>query len=300
MIIDAHTHFYDPTRPEGVPWPKPDSSLYRPVLPEHFRAVAGPCGVTHTVVVEASPWVDDNDWLLTLSSQTPEVLGVIGRLDPLGDDFGTHLDRLAAQSLFRGVRMTAKDLDAALDQPRGRDAVAELSRRGLTLDLQCGPVWVGTLRRLVGLVPDMSVVVNHLATCPDASGGLDDAWRDFVHALAPWPRVYGKVSGFDLKARSIHERVPDDPSVYRTGLDALGEALGPGRVLFASNWPVSERDLSYAAVVNIIDTWLEQFPQSDRAAVWSGNARAAYGLAAPQGTPVISTPGNSAAGGTTR
>ena len=21
MIIDTHTHFYDPTRPEGVPWP---------------------------------------------------------------------------------------------------------------------------------------------------------------------------------------------------------------------------------------------------------------------------------------
>ena len=22
-IIDCHTHFYDPTRPQGVPWPPP-------------------------------------------------------------------------------------------------------------------------------------------------------------------------------------------------------------------------------------------------------------------------------------
>ena len=35
MIIDTHTHFYDPTRPEGVPWPPADNELlYRTVLPE--------------------------------------------------------------------------------------------------------------------------------------------------------------------------------------------------------------------------------------------------------------------------
>ncbi len=32
-VIDAHTHFYDPTRPQGVPWPnKSDALLYCPVL----------------------------------------------------------------------------------------------------------------------------------------------------------------------------------------------------------------------------------------------------------------------------
>ena len=33
-IIDTHTHFYDTTRPQGVPWPpKTEKILYRPVLP---------------------------------------------------------------------------------------------------------------------------------------------------------------------------------------------------------------------------------------------------------------------------
>ena len=57
-IIDTHTHFYDPTRPQGVPWPsKTDAALYRPVYPEEFKAIARPLGVTGTVVVEASPWL---------------------------------------------------------------------------------------------------------------------------------------------------------------------------------------------------------------------------------------------------
>src|SRR5450759_1398784 len=34
-VIDTHTHFYNPNRPEGVPWPpREDKLLYRPVLPK--------------------------------------------------------------------------------------------------------------------------------------------------------------------------------------------------------------------------------------------------------------------------
>ena len=72
MIIDTHTHFYDPTRPEGVPWPPADNELlYRTVLPEHHRALAVPEGVTGTVVVEASAWLADNQWILDLAADDP-------------------------------------------------------------------------------------------------------------------------------------------------------------------------------------------------------------------------------------
>ncbi len=37
-IIDCHTHFYDPQRQGGVPWPNKGTSLYRTVLPEHLRS----------------------------------------------------------------------------------------------------------------------------------------------------------------------------------------------------------------------------------------------------------------------
>ena len=54
--IDTHTHFYDPTRPEGVPWPPSENAqLYSPHYPADFRAVSEPHHVVGTVVVEASP-----------------------------------------------------------------------------------------------------------------------------------------------------------------------------------------------------------------------------------------------------
>ena len=287
MMIDAHTHFYDPTRAEGVPWPRPGTPLYRPVLPGHFRAVAQPCGVTHTVVVEASPWVEDNAWLLDLADGSGEIAGVIGRLDPLDDRFGEHLNRFAANPMFRGIRQTAKVIAGALDCATGRAAVGELASRGLTLDLQCGPSSLELLNRVVEIAPDLPIVLDHVATCPDAAGRLDPRWLAFLDALAELPRVFAKLSGFDLKARSMHESTPTAPAFYRPVFEAMHAALGAGRLLFASNWPVSERDLSYASVVDIVRSWTDTLSGSDRDAVWTANARTVYGL--PAQPAVVST-----------
>ena len=66
MIVDSHVHFIDPTRPQGAPYPDPqqESRLYRTVLPHHYKAITARLGVTGVVVVEASHWVEDNQWIL--------------------------------------------------------------------------------------------------------------------------------------------------------------------------------------------------------------------------------------------
>ena len=90
-IIDCHTHFYDPTRTEGVPWPAKGTPLYRRVLPDDWMAVAGPHGVTDTVVVEASPWVEDNQFLLDLAAMDPRLPGIIAHLHHDAPDFSAHV-----------------------------------------------------------------------------------------------------------------------------------------------------------------------------------------------------------------
>ena len=105
MIIDTHVHFYDPQRPQGIPWPPPDNALlYRTVLPEHCMALAVPEGVTGAIVVEASPWVEDNQWILDIAQGEPFIVGFVGNLHPASDDFGANLDRLSENPLFSGIR----------------------------------------------------------------------------------------------------------------------------------------------------------------------------------------------------
>ena len=79
-IIDTHTHFFDPTRPQGVPWPTKGSPLYRPVYPKDWLAVAQKSGVRETVVVEASKLLEDNDWILNLAEREKCIVGFVGLL----------------------------------------------------------------------------------------------------------------------------------------------------------------------------------------------------------------------------
>ena len=99
MIIDTHTHFYDPTRPEGVPWPNPDDDvLYRKVMPEDYKALAVPEGAIGTVVVEASKWLEDNQWILDLAADEPFIVGFVGHLEPDDANFEGSLDKILCES----------------------------------------------------------------------------------------------------------------------------------------------------------------------------------------------------------
>ena len=52
MIIDTHTHLYDPFRDGGTPWPDPDDKvLYQTTRLDRCKAQAVPAGVDGTIVV---------------------------------------------------------------------------------------------------------------------------------------------------------------------------------------------------------------------------------------------------------
>ena len=64
-IVETHIHFWQVTRPGGVPWPTPaEGPIFRDVLPAEYSAFARAHGVVAAGVVEASGIVEDNQWVL--------------------------------------------------------------------------------------------------------------------------------------------------------------------------------------------------------------------------------------------
>lgn len=279
-MIDAHTHFYDPTRPEGVPWPaRDDPVLYRRVMPAEFRRIAEPYGVTGTIVVEASTWVMDNQWLLDLASTEPVIYGVVGRLDPEDEDFSCELERFSSNPLFRGIRLglPRSSPEAVLARPSYQRALRELARLGLTLDLLFEPPAPGLLDALYSH-PQLRVVLDHAALAPDEDDRPDAAWQRWLDAARELPHVYWKLSGFSESALQRSASVPTDPGFYYPVFDTMLEHLGPARLLYASNWPVSERAMSYHALCRIVQGWTDQLDHGVRARIFHHNAVEAYGL----------------------
>src|SRR5664279_1388996 len=103
-IIDTHIHFYQPSRPGGVPWPDCPSALCRNVLPSEYKGVAMANGIVASGVIEASPLVEDNQWLLNLLGRDSFFRFFAGQLEIGSAGFIASLNRFSADRRFVGIR----------------------------------------------------------------------------------------------------------------------------------------------------------------------------------------------------
>ncbi len=267
-IIDTHTHFYDPTRPQGVPWPpKSDNILYRPVLPPEFVKLTRSLGITGTIEVEASQWLEDNQWVLDLAAGNPIIVGTVGDLEPGKPDFRRNLARFHKNPLFRGIRLGTSLLDRSLADLKA------LAEAGLELDAIGGPPLLPHVVQLTDQVPDLRIVINHLPFDPPADEAARAVYQAALRELGKRPQVYAKVSNVP---RRSGDRVPEEVSFYRPSLDELWDIFGPDRVIYGSNWPVSARIAPYQVAFNIVrEYFTAKGPEAVEKYFWK-NSQAAY------------------------
>ena len=268
MIIDTHTHFYDPFRPQGVPWPEQDDEiLYRRALPEDYKALAVPEGVQGTIMVECSPWVEDNQWVLEMAADDPFIVGLVGHLEPESPGFATDLERFAANPVFRGIRAR---IDAA--ESHGRAAAEMLLANDLQLDTGLHP----GVPALAERYPDLRIVVNHCGGIPIDGNPPDPAQVELMRQAAAHPQVYCKVSGM-MDLRSTIKPAPTELEFYTPVLDALWDLFGKDRLIYGSDWPVSDRSgREYAQIQRLAMEYFSARGQEALENYFWRNAKAAY------------------------
>ena len=274
MIIDGHTHFYDPTRPECIPWPKPDDDvLYRTVHPDHFQEVAAPEGVTGTIAVEASEWLDDNQWLLDLAEKQPFIVGVVGNLEPGSEGFADHLARFAESPLFRGIRLRGQ----VVDRLESSDVTLDLEMlaiRDLELDLLVREEHLAAVVSLTEMFPEMRIVINHVGGAIIDGRDPDLSWIKAMVAAAEYSNVFCKVSG--LASATRREPAPVEPGFYAPTLDALWYAFGEDRLIYGSDWPVCSRYAEYPHVMRVVREYFEGKGKKAAEKYFWKNSQAAY------------------------
>ena len=275
-IIDTHTHFYDPLRPQGVPWPpKDDAVLYRRVLPRDFKALAAPLGITGTVVVEASPWEEDNQWILDLAAQDPFLLGLVGHLKPGRPGFRDQLARFSSHRRFRGIRTGGWNGGLPLDQTDWKRDIALLADRDLSLDLLIGAEQFPEAVRIAEAFPGLRIIVDHCCNVP-VRQPLPEAWTSAVRAARRHPNLIMKVSGLVEGTGRSDGTAPAGAAPYRFILDPIADAFGEDRMVFGSNWPVSERFAPLATVFGIVDEYFSAHGATARSKFFTRNAQRIY------------------------
>jgi L-fuconolactonase len=279
-LIDAHIHVYDPTRPGGVPWPPPsDKLLYRRVLPEDYRAEPKPQPVGGAVVMEASPWLEDNQWVLELAQNEPFILGFVGNL-PMGTkEFAGHLKRFSAFPKFRGVRLRDQKLQPLITDAAFLADLRLLAGHDLALDLAGGAEILTFADQLAKTVPRLRIVIDHLAGVVVDGKTPPAAWLGQMKTLAKHRNVYCKLSGLVEGTGHSDGLAPRAVDFYAPVLTTMLELFGPDRLMYASNWPVSGHFAPLAVVQGIVAEFCQRQGQAVTKHLFSSSAKAAYGLA---------------------
>jgi L-fuconolactonase len=273
MIIDAHQHFWRRERGD-YGWLTPDlGAIYRDYLPADLAPQLARAGVDKTILVQAAPTVAETRFMLSLAEQSPFVAGVVGWVDFESAEAPRTIAELARDPKLVGLRPMIQDIPDTEWMLREQliPAFEAMIDHGLVFDALVKPPHLPALLELAERYPELSMVLDHGAKPPIATGDVK-AWKNEITQLARSTPMVCKLSGLVTEAGSAA------PAALAECVDHLLGTFGPTRLLWGSDWPVCELVCSYQEWRATSDQLLARLSDAERELILSENARTTYGI----------------------
>jgi L-fuconolactonase len=281
-IVESHIHFWQVTRPGGVPWPTPaEGPIFRDILPADYAPVARANGIVTAGIVEASGIVEDNQWILDLVRGDEFYSFFVGNLEIGAPTFAHDLKRFSRDHRFVGIRgyLTGPAEGITLSNAQ-LASLRDLAHRGMSLDI----ISRGTknpkdqVQDLCTAVPNLRIIIDHLGGAKGPPP-VDATWESEIRTLADaCPNMYMKFSSFyDMYAPGdVPFLSPTDLASYKAHFDVLMDAFGASRLIWGSNWPVIELHGTFEDLIRIAEEYLAPFGKTVRDKVMFKNALKFY------------------------
>ena len=285
-FVETHVHFHDKKHPT-LKWVWLESGWIHPILGDigaiqseryiaedflHETRFQNVAKVIHVQAAIGSPDpVEETVWLQEAYERTGCPDGIVGDIRLHQDDAEEMLERqVAASPNLRGIR----------DFGPGDYLVDEAWRRGYRLlgkhDLVCcldsSPEVYAKARSLAEAVPDVTLSLDHTGFPRKRDDEYFAFWKKELQNLAGADNVVVKISGLGMC----------DPDwtleSFRPWVETAIETFGPERSFFGTNWPVDRMYSSYGDVLDAYWELIEDYSESERLAMWSGNAERIFRL----------------------
>jgi L-fuconolactonase len=289
-IIDAHIHLFDGTRPQGAPYKGGRKFPGGVALPAMYAKFARPLGIVGALEIDASPWVEDNLWVLETVRPETIMVGTVGNLQPEKPEFGDYLGRYAKNPLFRGIRYGNNwgyNIVAQADNPAFIAGLQLLAQHDLVLDTANPRIdLLQAVVKISDQVPDLRIVIDHLPSF-DPTPGNQAAYDAVLREIASRRQIYTKLSEI------VHPVWPGGTSTpglaaHRDRLDAIMGYFGEDRVLFGSDWP---NCVGVSEVPDTVALVREYFSGKSRAAAekyfWKNSVAAYQWVRREPGQPAL-------------
>lgn len=229
------------------------------------------------MLVQSANSYEDTAGMLSAADTFPFVAGVVGWVPLLDiEEASRALDQFLKDRRFRGVRhLIHEEPDPDwLVQEEVIDGLRLLAERNVTFDVVAVlPRHLEHVPVIAERVPELRVVIDHLAKPPIKEGGWDP-WASLLARAAEHPNVYAKVSGLNTAADYETWSASD----LRPYISYAVECFGADRLMYGGDWPVAILAGDYNKVWRETNKALDDFTDSARDAILGGTAVAFYGL----------------------
>ena len=276
-IVDCHVHLWDTDRQEGIAWiAKENKVLYRSFLPEHHEPIAKANRIQAVVVVQAGQSLADNQWNLDVTAHNKQLYrGIVGNLSKVigTDEFQPLFENLCRDERYVGYRLSGRYQDKLTDAFfRDLKLTAE---KGRTLDILVGGYTLDDVAEIARRVPKLKIILDHFGNVQLDGQPLDPEWVEKMRTAAKCPNIFCKVS-------ALYGRVKQQPAVreigfYKPVLDLTFECYGEDRLVFGSDWPVSETSGDYASVLMLTKAYFGDKGRQVSDKLFHANAARFYG-----------------------
>ena len=253
-IVDSHVHLYDVKR-FSYGWLAGVPKINRTHLLEDFDRARGPVQVDKIVFAEVAVdpglHLGEAEFIQDMADRDSRLCGIVAHL-PLEKGTAVESDILALKKLrnFRGIRrlIETERNPAFCLEPDFLAGLRLLAKHDLSFDICIKHTAMAYALELVRRCPEVSFVLDHIGK-PDIKNGLREPWWGQIRELALFPNVVCKVSGVITEA-DHRNWTADQVKPY---VAHVIECFGFDRVMYGSDWTVSELSHPYPTWVEIID-----------------------------------------------
>jgi L-fuconolactonase len=279
MRIDSHHHIWD-LSVRDQEWITGDAM--QPirknfVISDLHDAISG-SRIDKTVLVQTVTDYAETPELLAIAQSDQLVGAVVGWLKIDAPDAISHLHRyldLPGGEYLKGIRDIAQDHPDSnyLAKPETIANIKKLGELGIAYDLLTKTTELAAAIKLVRACPDVQFVMDHISK-PRIAKQEVEPWKTLITELAAFPNVSCKVSGLVTEANWKDWQVKD----FKPFVNYIIEIFTPQRLMFGSDWPVSNLGGTYFEIVKLAEALTSDLTPSEGEFFWHKTAASAYRL----------------------
>lgn len=272
--IDAHQHFwkFDPVRDSWID--ESMQKIQRNFLPDDLLPLLIENKFQGCIAVEAHQSEEQTNFLIDLASKNDFIKGIVGWVDLRSSTVSERLHHFSQHEIIKGFRHVVQaEADDFMDRKDFRNGIVALAEFGFIYEILIFHRQLPAAIDLVNRFPNQKFIIDHIAK-PDIKSGNIDSWKKNMDEIAKADNVFCKVSGMVTEA-NWYSWKPEDLKPY---LDVVFENFTTERVVFGSDWPVSDLAAKYSEVVETSEQYLSQFTAIEQNKFWFENANSFYKL----------------------